>query len=119
MSKAILVCVVLLSGSTSGVADQIGTPLDVARKADMSRKAAFDAACLDATALVANNYSDQTSLSARALANVKMCNGHPSQTICEISSRAMLQEYGKTPFTCGTNVTDSVPLVFPADRPAP
>jgi hypothetical protein len=118
MSKAILVCVVLLSGLTSAVADQIRTPSGVARKADTSRKAAFDGACLDAIALVANN-NYQTPLSARALANVMMCNGHPSQAICEISSRVMLQEYGKTPFTCGTNVADSVPLVFPADRSAP
>jgi hypothetical protein len=118
MSKAFLVCVALLSGLTSGVADQIGTPSGAARKADMSRKAAFDAACLDAVALVANN-NYQTPLSARALANVKMCNGHPSQAICEISSRVMLQEYGKTPFTCGTNIADCVPLVFPADRSAP
>jgi hypothetical protein len=119
MSKAILVGVVLLSGLTPGVADQIGTPSGVAREADMGRKAAFDAACLDAIALVANNYFDQAPLSARALANVKMCNGHPSQTICEISSRAMLQQYGKTPFTCATNVADSVPLIFPADKSAP
>jgi hypothetical protein len=119
MSKAVLVCAVFLSGLTSGVADEIGIPSGIAPKADMSRKAAFDAACLDAIALAANNYNDQTPLSARALANVKMCNGHPSQTICEISSGAMLREYGKTPFTCGTNVADSVPLVFPADRPAP
>jgi hypothetical protein len=119
MSKAVLVCVVLLSGLMSGVADEIGTPSGIAPKADMSRRAAFDAACLDAIALAANNYYDQTPLSVRALANVKMCNGHPFQTICEISSRAMLREYGKTPFTCGTNVADSVPLVFPADRSAP
>jgi hypothetical protein len=118
MSKAILVCMVLLSGLTSGIADQIGTPSGVARKAGMERKAAFDAACLDAIALMANsNY--QTPLSARVLANVKMCNGHPSQAICEISSRVMLQEYGKTPFTCGNDVADSVPLIFPADRSAP
>jgi hypothetical protein len=116
MSKAIWVCIVLLSGLTSGVADQIGTPSGVARKADMSKKAAFDAACLDAIVLVVNNYNDQAPLSARALANVKMCNGHPSQGICEGYSRVMLLEYGKTPFTCGTNVADCVPLVFPADR---
>jgi hypothetical protein len=35
MSKAILVCVVLLSGLTSGVADQIGIPSGVVPKADM------------------------------------------------------------------------------------
>lgn len=119
MSKVILVCAMLLSGLTSAVADQIGAPFGVARKADEDRKAAFDAACLDAIALVASNYYDQTPLSARALANVKMCNGHPSRTICEISSRAMLQEFEESPFTCGTNVADSVPLIFPADRPAP
>jgi hypothetical protein len=119
MSKAILVCVVFLSGLTSGVADQIGTPSGVAQEANLGRKAAFDAACLDAIALVANSYFDQAPLSARALANVKMCYGHPSQTICEISSRAMLQEYGKTPFTCATNVADSVPLIFPAHKSAP
>jgi hypothetical protein len=116
MSKAILVCVVLLSGLTSGVADQIGIPSGVVPKADMSREAAFDGACSDAVVLSAHSYSDQMPLSARAAANVRMCNGHPSQAICEISSRVMLQEYGKTPFTCGTNVADSVPLVFPADR---
>jgi hypothetical protein len=119
MSKAISVCVVLLSGLTSGAADQVGTPSGVAEKADMDKIAAFNAACLDAMALMLNNHYDQAPPSARAAANVKMCNGHPYQTICEISSRTMLQEYGKTPFTCGTNTADSVPLVFPADRPAP
>jgi hypothetical protein len=88
MSKAILVCAVLLSGSTPGVADEIGPPSRIAPKADMSRKAAFDAACSDAIALTANNYFDHTPPSARALANVRMCNGHPSRTICEIASRA-------------------------------
>jgi hypothetical protein len=117
MSKAILVCVVLLSGLTSGVADQIGIPSGVVPKADMSREAAFDAACLDAMALAANSYSDHMPLSARASANVRMCNGHPSQAICQISSQGMLEHYGKTPFTCGTNTADSVLSVYPADGP--
>jgi hypothetical protein len=51
MSKAVLVCAVFLSGLTSGVADEIGIPSGIAPKADMSRKAAFDAACLDAIAV--------------------------------------------------------------------
>jgi hypothetical protein len=116
MLKVIMVCAVLLSGLTSGVADEIAARSGIAPKADMDKKAAFNQACLDAVALVASNYYEQTPLSARASANVKMCNGHPFQTICEISSQAMLREYGKTPFTCGTNVADSVPLVFPPDR---
>jgi len=45
--------------------------------------------------------------------NIKKCNGHPFRTICEIASQAMLREYGKTPFTCGTDVADSVRLIFP------
>jgi hypothetical protein len=101
MTKAILVCVALLSGVASGVADQIETSPGVAEKADMDRIAAFTTACLDATALMLNNQYDQAPLSARVAANVKMCNGHPYQTICDISSRVMLQEYGKTPFTMG------------------
>ena len=116
MSKAILICAVLLSGLTSGVADEIAVRSGIAPQADMSKKAAFNQACLDAIVLMANGYDEQTPLSARASANVKMCNGHPFQTICEISSQAMLREYGKTPFTCGANVADSVPLVFPPDR---
>jgi hypothetical protein len=31
----------------------------------------------------------------------------------------MLREFGKTPFTCGTNTADSVPLILPAEKPAP
>jgi hypothetical protein len=119
MPKAILVCVVLLSGLTFGATDQTAAQSGTVPKADMSKRAAFDAACRDAVALVADNYNDRAPLSSRALANVKMCNGHPSETICDATSRAMLREYGKTPFTCGTDVADSVPLVFPPERSPP
>lgn len=116
MPNAILVCVLFLSGLTSAVADETGPRSDIAAKDDMSSKAAFDQACTDAIVLIANSYGGHTSPSARALANVKMCNGHPSRVTCEITSQTMLREYGKTPFTCGTNTADSVPLVFPADH---
>jgi hypothetical protein len=105
MNKAVSFCLVFVPVSTSWAAE-----------ADMSKKAAFDEACQNAIVLVANSYYDQTPPSARASANVMMCNGHPSQMICEISSQVMLREYGKTPFTCGSNVADSVPSIFPADK---
>ena len=116
MPNAILVCVLFLSGLTFAVADEIGRRSDIAAKDDMSSKAAFDQACLDAVLFAANSYADRTPPSVRASANVRMCNGHPSRMICEIASQTMLREYGKSPFTCGTNTADSVPLVFPADR---
>jgi hypothetical protein len=98
MSKAILVYILFLSGLTTAVADQIETPSVTSPKDDMSRKAAFDEACADAVALVANSYFDHKPPSARATANIKMCNGHPSRIICETASQVMLREFEKNAF---------------------
>jgi len=124
MSKAILVCVFLfaslMSGLTSAAADQTVAPSGAAPKAGETQEPA-NAACLQAIDLVMRNYGDEGDkpLSAMAVALVRRCNGHPVRAICDMSSQAMLREYGKTPFTCGTNAADSVPLIVPADRPAP
>jgi hypothetical protein len=115
MPKAILVCVLLLSCLTPGIANENGAAPPLAQKDNMSSKAAFDQACLDAILFAAKSYNDREPLSVRASANVKMCNGHPSGMICEVASQAMLREYEKTPFTCGTNTADSVPLIFLED----
>jgi hypothetical protein len=124
MSKAIQVCVLLfaslMSGLTSAAADVIAAPSGVVSKVDETRELA-NAACLQAIDLVMRNYGDEDGkpLSAMAMALVRRCNGHPVRAICDMSSQAMLREYGKTPFTCGTNAADSVPLILPADKSAP
>jgi hypothetical protein len=124
MLKAILVCVLLfpslLSGLTSAAADQPIVPSGVVPNADQTSQRANEA-CLQAMDLVMSNYGDADGkpLTAMAVALVRRCNGHPLRAICDMSSQAMLREFGKTPFTCGTNTADSVPLILPFDRPAP
>ena len=118
MSKAILICVLMSSGLTSGGASEIAPSSALASRPDMSKRAAFDQACRDATALIIYGRYEEAPLSARAMANVRMCNGHPLQSICENISKTVLQEYGKTPFTCGSNIADSVPSVFLPDKPS-
>jgi hypothetical protein len=128
MSKAILVCVLLfsgmisgpMSGLTSAAADQPVVPHGVVAKAGETSQR-DNAACLQAIDLVMRNYNDKDGepLSVMAVALVRRCNGHPVRAICETSSQAMLREYGKTPFTCGINTADSVPLILPAEKPAP
>jgi hypothetical protein len=125
MSKTILVCVLLfsslMSGLTSAAADEIAAQAGVVKKADETRERANEA-CLQAIDLVMRHYGDEDGgkpLSAMAVALVRRCNGHPSRAICDMSSQAMLREFGKTPFTCGTNTADSVPLILPFDRTAP
>jgi hypothetical protein len=118
MSKAILICVMILSGLTPGVASETGSSSALVPKPDMSKRAAFDQACRDATALIIYGRYEEAPLSARALANVRMCNGHPLQAICQKISKTVLDEYGKTPFTCGSDIAESVPPVIPADEPS-
>jgi hypothetical protein len=124
MLKAIPVCVwlfaSLLSGLTSAVADQPVVPSGVGPAPDTTEQRA-SAACLQAIDLVIRNYGDGNDkpLSAMAVALVRRCNGHPVRAICEQSSQTMLREFGKTPFTCGSNTADSVPLILPAEKSAP
>jgi hypothetical protein len=109
---ATLVSLALLSGAASGHANEIRAS-NIDLNPNASRRAEFDEACLEAIAFMAESYHFRSTRSARALATVKMCNGHPSRTICEISSQAILEKYGKTPLTCGMDTANSVPLVFP------
>ena len=77
-----------------------------------------DEACLDAVRYLA--YSDyersDKPLSALGSALVRNCNGHPKKFICEATSQAVMREFGKTPFTCGTNTLDDPPLILPPDN---
>jgi hypothetical protein len=123
MSKAILVCVLFFSGLMSGLTAAAGQPVvpsGVVPKTD-DTSLRDNAVCLQAIDLVIRNYGEGNNkpLSAMAVALVRRCNGHPVRAICETSSEAMLLEFGKTPFTCGTNTADSVPLILPAEKPAP
>jgi hypothetical protein len=111
--KVFLVCAVAMSSATAGIAGERAA--DSAAKDNMSLEAAYDEACANAFVLILNSYSDHSPLSDRAVANIQMCNGHPNQMDCEISSKMLLREYNKSPFTCGTNTATSVPQVFPAD----
>jgi hypothetical protein len=53
-----------------------------------------------------------------AMAHVRRCNGHPNKVACEITSQAMMREYGKTPFTCGSDTADySVPVIVLPENP--
>ena len=121
MSKAILVCVLPFAGLSSGLtsAAPVSPSFPWASCQRPTRPA--NAACLQAIDLVIRNYGDEGGkpLSAMAVALVRRCNGHPDRAIRETSSQTMLREFGKTPFTCGANTADSVPLILPAGMPAP
>jgi hypothetical protein len=120
VSKAILVCVALISGFTSVAADEVGTSSHAVPKIDAA-SAAADQACFDAVFQVAINQYDQSvkPLPALAQALVRRCNGHPNKIVCEAVSRGMMLEYGKTPFSCGVNTADSIPLILPPDTSLP
>jgi hypothetical protein len=117
MSKAFLVCVALILCLPPMAAEEAGTSSQ-----QSIVDAAADQACLDAVAYLANNQYGQSDkpLSAMASAHVRRCNGHPDKIICETASRVIRQEYGKTPFTCGSDTADySMPLILPPDNPPP
>lgn len=78
-----------------------------------------DQACFDAIYhLASENGMKPTSSLGAAL--VRRCNGHPHRYVCEAVSNAVVQEYGSSPFTCGSNTADSVPLILPpADSNSP
>jgi hypothetical protein len=62
MSKAILICVLILSGLTSEVECETAPPNSIVLKPDMSKRAAFDQACLAAIDLTASGRYDQVRL---------------------------------------------------------
>jgi hypothetical protein len=73
-----------------------------------------DQACLNAiTQLVINRYDSDKPLSALTEMLIRICNGHPNAATCETASQAVFREYGKSPFTCGSNALDRVPLILP------
>ena len=112
MPRAFLVFAVLVLSQPSLAAGQADTAL---RDQDKPNWRA-DAACLDAiTYLIAHSYERSSKpLSATALAYVRRCNGHPDKAICERTSQAMIQEVGKTPFTCGSDTADyTLPVIVP------
>jgi hypothetical protein len=119
MSKVMLACATLVLSAlvlgSSAAADEIA-PASGERRLVFSA----DEACLDAIQyLIRNDYerSDKP-LSALGLALVRSCNGHPKKFICEATSQAVMREFGKTPFTCGSNILDDPPLLLPPDNPA-
>jgi hypothetical protein len=113
--KVILVCALALLNPSVGIADEIGRPSVAASKNDMSLGAAYSEACVNAVVLTWNSYFNNLPLTDRASANVKMCNGHPDQMVCETMRNMLAREFGKSPQTCGTNTAKSVPQVFPND----
>jgi hypothetical protein len=113
MHRVFLVCALALSSLSAAIAGENGRPFGPASKDDMSMEAAYNDACSNAFALTLNSYSDHSPLTDRAVANIKMCNGHPNRVICEITTNMMVREYGKSPQTCGTDTVASVPAVFP------
>jgi hypothetical protein len=111
MSKAIVVFVALVFSLPSIAAEEAGT----SRNQDEPNLLA-DMACLDAIAYLAEHDYERSDkpLSAMALAHVRRCNGHPNKGTCETTSRIMMREYGKTPFTCGSDTADySMPVIVP------
>jgi hypothetical protein len=119
MSKAIFVSVALILSLPSVAAEESGT----SPRNQYEPNPLADKACLDAIAYLLNHDYERSDepLSAMALAHVRRCNGHPNTLICETTSRMTMQEYGKTPFTCGSDTADySMPvIVLPDNSPPP
>ena len=118
MSKAIFVFVVLVFSLPSVAAEKVGT----SSQNQYVENPAANQACLDAIAYLLNHDYERSDkpLSAMALAHVRRCNGHPNTLICETTSRIMMREYGKTPFTCGSDTADySMPVIVLPDNPPP
>ena len=113
MSKSLACLIAMLSLMPASAEDRGGSPVAHARIGAVAEAA--DQACRDAVKQVGRIYDDQTGkpLSSLAVALVRRCNGHPSEMMCQAMSRVMLEMYGKTPFTCGTNAADSIPLILP------
>jgi hypothetical protein len=113
MSKAFLVFVVLVFSLPSVAAEEA----DPSSPNQEEPNWLADTACLDAiTYLIAHSYERSSKpLSATALAYVRRCNGHPDKAVCEVTSQAMMRQYGKTPFTCGSDTADytTMPVIVP------
>lgn len=119
MSKAILVFVALAVSLLSAVAEAAGPSLRKPHALD----AVADQACLDAIAYLAYHDYERSDgpLSAMALAHVRRCNAHPDRLVCETTSGIVKREYGKTPFTCGSDTADyTMPVIIvPENWPPP
>jgi hypothetical protein len=125
MLKIILPCATLVLSALvlSSLAVSISSAAaDEAAPASGERRLVFstDGACLDAVSYLARSDYERSDkpLSALGLALIRSCNGHPKKIICEATSQAVMREFGKTPFTCGSNILDDPPLLLPPDNPA-
>ncbi|SCB54702.1 hypothetical protein GA0061098_102955 [Bradyrhizobium shewense] len=81
-----------------------------------------DQACFDAVSHIARDYdeSGMKPTSPLVAALIRRCNGHPNRLACDAVSNAVVPELGSSPFTCGSNTADSVPLILPpADSSSP
>ena len=118
MLKVFLACAtVVLSASVLGISSAAADEVAPASE-DRRLVTSADQACSDAVRYLA--YSDyersDKPLSALGSALVRSCNGHPQKIICEATSQTVMREFGKTPFTCGTNTLDDPPLILPRDN---
>jgi len=112
VSKAFLVFVALVFSLPSVVAEEAGAP----SQNEYEPNPLADLACLDAIDYLASHGYERSDkpLSAMARAYIRRCNGHPNKIACEITSQAMMREYGKTPFTCGSDTADyRMPVIVP------
>ena len=110
MSKAFLVFMALVFSVPSLAAKQAGAP----SQSKHEPNPLADLACLDAIGYLASHGYERSTPSAAALAHVRRCNGHPNKIACEITSQATMREYGKTPFTCGSDIADyTLPVIVP------
>lgn len=88
----------------------------VAAAASDGADALADQACFDAVSHIARDHdeSGMKPTSPLVAALIRRCNGHPNRLACDAVSKAVVRELGSSPFTCGSNTADSVPLILPS-----
>jgi sugar/nucleoside kinase (ribokinase family) len=111
MSKKMLVGVLVLL--LSGMAASAGEP----SRLRSGVKTEFDQACLGALGHLPSHYGKVGSepFSEMAVALIKRCNANPDRMICDVTSKTMMREYGKTPFACGVDTVYTGPVILLPD----
>ena len=114
MSMKILAgLLLLLLDSTAAVAGEAAT----SSTAEFWVKTDFDQARLAAISRTPSHYGDRNAepFSEMAIALIKRCNANPNRMPCEVASKTMMREYGKSPFSCGVNTVYTGPVILLPD----
>jgi hypothetical protein len=113
MSRKLLAGLLLMLGCTAAAAGEGGA----SSRAGSEVETVFDQACMAAVYQAVGYYDDRSAqpLSGMALALVKRCNANPNRMVCEVASKTMMREYGKTPFSCGIDTEYTGPVILLPD----